>query len=115
MEIIQKKDLYKMNSLRKYSFALRENLLNLIPDDSYEAFEDLLESKLSEDKNYKDFLNFLQMNCITQRKYLQENSFSFFNILQKVIEQTENDFSLLGYLLPLIDGILFGEFFSILQ
>ena len=100
-----------LDSLRKYSFALRENNFNLIPDDSLEAFTHFLSLKFPDNERFDNFIIFLQMDSINQRKELNKKSLELFETFFELINYLESDLSLLGYLLPLIDGILFGDLF----
>ena len=57
-------------------------------------------------------ISFLDQNIHEQRKTLATNPTPLFKSLIQVLNHVQTDLSLMGYLLPLVDGILFGDLFE---
>lgn len=111
MESAPLQDLTKPVSLRRYSFALRENFHQTLPDETIHILEAHLLSD-HPDIQIHPLLSFLDQNIHEQRKTLATNPTPLFKSLIQVLNHVQTDLSLMGYLLPLVDGILFGDLFE---
>ena len=100
----------KQFSLRDLSFALRSMDTLQVVDDSFEALEHLDQFKNSKDNMFNQLMLFFSMNLFDQRKVLKEKGSELINRMLWILKELDYEMSVLSYMLPLIDGILFGRF-----
>lgn len=96
------------DSLRRFSFALRKSPSDFVAEDPLPAFSFFFESAALDEGTRREFLALLQMDASQQRQRLARDSPRVFAVLLAVLARAEGDCSLLAYLLPWLDGILFG-------